>query len=227
MTKFKRFAVYFAPEPGLLAEFGADWLGWDLAKGQPAEHPVIEGLDIAALTATPRKYGLHGTIKPPFRLAEGTDSPALEAAVAALCAILRPLTLDGLELTRLGGFLALTVTGDTAPLSTLAAHVVRDLDSFRAPPSEAELLRRRKANLSPRQEELLTRWGYPYVMEEFRFHITLTGKMPRNHAETVHQQMDPVIAPLLPRPFVVSSLCLVGEDEDGMFHLIHRYALSG
>lgn len=227
MTKFKRFAVYFAPEPGPLADFGAHWLGWDLAKGRPADHPVIEGLDIAALTATPRKYGLHGTIKPPFRLAEGTDAPALEAAVAALCATLPPLTLDGLELTRLGGFLALTATGDTTPLSTLAARVVQDLDHFRAPPSEAELIRRRKANLSSRQEELLTQWGYPYVMEEFRFHITLTGKMPRNQAETVRQQLAPVIAPLLPRPFVVGALCLVGEDTDGMFHLIHRYALSG
>ena len=227
MTNFKRFAIYYAPEPGPLAEFGANWLGWDLAHGTPAPHPHMDGLDIPALTATPRKYGLHGTVKPPFVLAQGTDFPALAQATETLCARLPAVALDGLALTRLGGFLALTVTGDTAALSALAAQVVEGLDSFRAPPSDAELARRRKANLSPQQDTLLTRWGYPYVMEEFRFHITLTGKMPRDTAETIRQRLEPVVQPLLPNPFTVTSLCLVGEDENGMFHLIHRYALSG
>lgn len=227
MTNFKRFAVYYAPEPGPLADFGATWLGWDLAMGQPAAHPEIEGLDIAALSATPRKYGLHGTIKPPFHLADGCDPEGLHSAMSALCNDLAPLSLGGLALTRLGGFLALTVTGDTTPMNVLAAHVVKTLDHFRAPPSDTELTRRRRANLSPRQEELLTLWGYPYVMEEFRFHITLTGKMPRDQAEAVRQRILPVIEPLLPRSFSVNSLCLVGEDDNGMFHLIHRYALSG
>jgi putative phosphonate metabolism protein len=227
VTNFKRFAIYYAPEPGPLAEFGANWLGWDLAHGIPAPHPHMDGLDIPALTATPRKYGLHGTVKPPFVLAQGTDFPALAQATETLCARLPAATLDGLALTRLGGFLALTVTGDTAALSALAAQVVEGLDSFRAPPSDAELARRRKANLSPQQDTLLTRWGYPYVMEEFRFHITLTGKMPRDTAETIRQRLEPIARPLLPNPFTVTSLCLVGEDENGMFHLIHRYALSG
>ena len=227
MTNFKRFAIYYAPEAGPLADFGAAWLGWDLAAGASVAHPHIEGIDIAALTDTPRKYGLHGTIKPPFCLTEGTDFGGLVAAAERLCASQAPVVLDGLVLTRLGGFLALTVTGDTAPLETLAAATVRGLDGFRAPPSEAELARRRKANLSERQKALLAQWGYPYVMEEFRFHITLTGRLRRGEAETVRQRLEPVVAPLLPKPFMIRDLCLVGEDENGMFHLIHRYALSG
>ncbi len=227
MTNFKRFAIYYAPEAGALADFGASWLGWDLAAGAPADHPRIEGLDIAALTDTPRKYGLHGTVKPPFRLADGTEFDGLAAAAERFCAAQAPVVLDGLALTRLGGFLALTVTGDTTALVDLAATMVRGLDEFRAPPPEAELARRRKANLSERQDALLLQWGYPYVMEEFRFHITLTGKLGKDHAETVRQRLDPLVAPLLPAPFVIRDLCLVGEDENGMFHLIHRYALSG
>jgi hypothetical protein len=135
--------------------------------------------------------------------------------------------LEGLTLTRLGGFLALTVKGKTAPLNALANKVVSELDTFRAPLTQAELDRRRKSRLSPRQEELLAQWGYPYVMEEFRFHITLTGRLPRTQAEHVHAVLTPVLSTMLPTPFVVGSLCLVGEDTDGMFHLIHRYALSG
>lgn len=226
MTDFKRFAVYYAPDPGPLADFGAEWLGWDLATGRARAHPEIPGLDIAALTATPRKYGLHGTIKPPFHLAPGTDFAALSTAFGQLCAALSPITLPGLDLTRLGGFLALTVPGNTAPLNALAARVVRELDAFRARPSLAELARRRQSRLSPRQEDLLTQWGYPYVMEEFRFHITLTGKMPRPEAETIHQRILPLIHPLLPRPFTIGALCLVGEDASGLFHLIHRRPLS-
>ena len=227
MTKFNRFAIYYAPEAGPLADFGASWLGWDLAAGTAAPHPRIEGLDIAALTATPRKYGLHGTVKPPFRLAEGTDFDGLAAAAEKLCASRAPVVLGGLELTRLGGFLALTVSGDTAGLCDLAATMVRGLDGFRALPSDAELARRRKANLNDRQEALLLQWGYPFVMEEFRFHITLTGRLPRGDLETVRKRLDPMIAPLLPEPFEIRDLCLVGEDENGMFHMIHRYALSG
>ena len=103
---------------------------------------------------------------------------------------------------------------------------MRELDDFRAPPSEPELARRRKANLSATQEALLTQWGYPYVMEEFRFHITLSGRLGRD-AEATMAALAPHITPLLPRPFVVDSLTLVGADNEGMFHEIQRRALTG
>ena len=40
--------------------------------------------------------------------------------------------------------------------------------------------RRRPETLSPRQRELLHRRGYPFVMEEFRFHPRLTGGLPQD-----------------------------------------------
>lgn len=227
MTQFKRFAVYYAPEPGPLADFGANWLGWDLAKGCAAPHPDVSGLDVTALTDVPRKYGLHGTVKPPFRLADGASFEDLSAAVQAFCATQAPVTLDGLQLTPLGRFLALTVEGDATALSDLAGATVAALDPFRAPLNDAELAKRRKSRLSDRQEELLAQWGYPYVMEEFRFHLTLTGKLPKAEVETVRQRLQPLLDPVLPQPFVIRDLCLVGEDQAGLFHLIHRYALSG
>lgn len=227
MEDFTRFAVYYAPEPGALADFAAGWLGWDPVAGARCPYPEIAGLPrpVAEITATPRKYGFHGTLKPPFRLTGSRE--ALESDLAALAARMAPIELDGLALHRLGGFLALTPEGDLAPLEALAAETVRALDSHRAPAPEAELARRRNAGLSPRQEGYLLQWGYPYVMEEFRFHLTLSGKLPGDEADAVAAALEPVLAPILPRPFRIGELCLFGEDGEGMFHLVHRYALTG
>lgn len=229
MWDFRRYAIYYAPEPGPLAGFGAAWLGWDPEAGAEAAHPQIAALPrpVAELTETPRKYGFHGTIKPPFRLAEGQSVEALHEAAQALCARLAPVTLEGLELSRLGAFLALTPKGDAGTLAALAAKVVQALDDFRAPPTEAEIARRNPGKLNPAQRALLEKWGYPYVLDEFRFHLTLTGKLDSTEAEAVEAALAPVVAPLLPVPFRVGSLCLFGEAEDGRFHLLHRYTLSG
>lgn len=226
---FSRYAVYVTLPRGPLADLGAAWLGWNAATGERPDAPLVPGLSRPAhdLTATPRKYGLHGTIKPPFRLAQGHDFDALQEGFAQLCATCSPITLDGLALTRLGGFLALTPIGERQALSGLAAHVVASLDSFRAALTDDELERRRKSNLTERQEVLLRDWGYPYVMEEFRFHITLTGRLERTEADQVFSALQPWIEPHLPRPFRIDALTLCGEDTTGHFHELHRCALTG
>jgi putative phosphonate metabolism protein len=228
MDAFKRFGLYVVPE-GAFYRAGADWLGWDSVAGAAVAQPDVPGLPdtVAKITATPRKYGFHGTIKPPFRLAGGTDAAALDAAARAFCATQSPVRIPALEVRRLGGFIAVVPAAPSEALADLAAATVEALDPFRAPPSEAELEKRRRARLTVRQEALLTRWGYPYVMEEFRFHLTLTGRLPRAGAEATRDILAAHLAPVLPAPFTIDSLCLMGEDADGLFHLVHRYTLSG
>lgn len=223
---FERFAVYVTPE-GPLAGFGAAWLGWDIAAGQAVAFAEDTGLDLEAITRTPRRYGFHATIKPPFRLNDGQTRAALEAAFAAFCASEPAVMVDGLRLSRIGPFLALTARGDQGGLERLAARAVAQLDPFRAPPGEDELDRRRAAGLTPAQDALLRRWGYPYVMDEFRFHITLSGALDTATAQRVEACLEPRLAPLLPAPFRIGHLTLAGEDEGGMFHALHRVALSG
>jgi len=104
---------------------------------------------------------------------------------------------------------------------------VRDLDGFRAPLGEAEIARRRGAGLTPAQEACLRDWGYPYVMDHFRFHITLTGKLPRTAHGPTRAVLERALRPLLPTPFVIDGLSLAGEDTAGRFHLLHRYPFSG
>ncbi|MBK5933080.1 putative phosphonate metabolism protein [Rhodovulum imhoffii] len=229
MEGYKRYAIYYTPEPGPLAQFGASWLGWDAKAARQIAHPKVPGLPrpVSRLTDTPRKYGFHATVKPPFRLVEGSDISVLHEAVIALAGQLRPVLVEGLALSRLGGFLALTPRGDISALSAMAGSVVEALDGFRAPPTQAELARRNPDRLSATQARLLTRWGYPYVMEEYRFHMTLTGKLPEAEAESVRAILAPRLATLLEAPLRIRSLCLFGEARDGCFHNLHRYTLTG
>ena len=227
MTAYRRYGLYVVPE-GAFYRMGAAWLGWDSVSGQPVPQPGLGVLPrpVAEITATPRKYGFHGTIKPPFRLADGMTAAALCDATAALCAGLAPVEVPALALRRLGGFVAVVPAEPSEALAHLAAEAVQGLDAFRAPPTEAELAKRRKAGLSDRQEALLAQWGYPYVLDEFRFHLTLTGKLGAE-AGPMADRLRAHFAPVLPQPFRVDSLCLMGEDADGLFHVLHRYTLSG
>ena len=225
MEDFKRYAIYYAPRPGAFADAAARWLGRDAVSGTDLPQPPVPGL--WALTADPRRYGFHGTIRAPFRPAPGLDAGAIAAAVAALAARLEPAQAPGLRLADLHGFLALVPEGDESAILRLGAAVVEGTEPLRAPLTEAEIARRDPARLTPRQRSLLTRWGYPHVMEEFRFHLTLTGRLPSDRVDEVTAAAQAHMAPHLPRPFGIADLCLFGEDASGTFHLLHRYALSG
>jgi hypothetical protein len=225
MDDFVRYALYLVPE-GPVGAFGEAWLGWDMARGEALAAPPDAPVDWAAITATPRRYGFHATIKPPFRLADGRDLAGLRAEVGVLCATIAPFDCAGLRLASLGGFGALVPEGTTVALDAFAARVVAELDPFRRPAGAEEVARRRATGLSARQEEYLLRWGYPYVMEEFLAHFTLTGRLgPEREAIMAHLQAR--LANVMLRPFRVETLCLVGEKAGGGFRLIHRYALSG
>lgn len=224
----KRYAIYAAPGPGPLATAAAQWLGWDPEASRPVGQPALPGLPrpLAELTAAPRKYGLHGTLKAPFRLAEGCLADDLAEAVGALAHQLAPVAVP-LEIAPLGDFLALRPAAPVPALAALAAEVVTRLDPYRAPLSAAELARRHPETLSPRQRALLDRFGYPYVQDEFRFHMTLTGPLAPAEIAPVTAAAAGFLGPHLPQPFGLDHLCLFGEDAAGRFHLLHRYALTG
>ena len=226
MDQMKRFAVYYAPRPGAFAQATAEWLGWDPVTGAPCPQPELPGIPYpAVLTAEARRYGFHGTIRAPFKLAEGVTPILAAEAVAELATRLPPVRCEGMRLENLQGFLALTPMGCEAALLELAAAVVEGTNTLRAPLTEAEIARRRPESLTPRQRELLGLWGYPYVMEEFRFHLTLTDHLP--DPDPVQDRLSDHFAAVLPSPFAVEDLCLFGEDDAGRFHLLHRYALTG
>lgn len=226
MGQITRYAIYYAPAPGVFADAAAAWLGWDAARGVAAAQPAAPGLDLDALTRTPRKYGFHGTLKAPFALADGRDAAALAAALGDFAALRPPAESGPLVFRRIGSFLALTPAPPLGTLNRLAGEIVEAFEPFRAPLTPAQTARRRPERLTDRQRELLDLYGYPYVMDEFRFHLTLTGPMTRE-AEAAESAARNWFAPHLSGPFRVEALSLFGEDETGRFHLLSRHALTG
>lgn len=222
---FERYAIFYTPS-GAFADWGAAWLGWDSAAGCIVPQPQIADLDVAGITATPRKYGLHGTLKAPFRLAHGRTEVELRSATEAFSHNHPPAEIEALTLRHTHGFVALRPTKESKSLRALAAQAVRSFEPFRAPLNDADVARRRKARLTERQDAQLMRWGYPYVFEDFNFHLTLSGRMPPAKATTMIDALTPQMQLLVPAPYPVDAIALMGQDADGMFHQIARHPLT-
>jgi putative phosphonate metabolism protein len=219
-----RVAIYWAPElDDPLHAAGSAWLGRDAETAARVPQPAIPGL--AEITADPRGYGLHATLKPPFRLATRYQDFIADAARWATG--LAPFALPPLSVQDLKGFLALRETAPCPPLHALADSAVSALDHHRAPPTEEELARRRKAKLSPVHEALLERWGYPYVMEEWQFHITLTHRLLPEEAARIRPLAEAHFAGLVEQPRVVGTVCVFTQAAPGQpFLIAERLSLS-
>lgn len=227
-----RYAIYHAPAvDSPWWRWGAAWLGRDEKKDLPLAQPWWpEGTreQFHALTAEPRRYGFHATLKAPFRLGHGSDEDALCRRVDQLASQLRRVMLGPLQPVRIDDFTALVPAQDSPELGALGARCVTELDDLRAPLSREELARRRLETLPSRARELLADWGYPWVLDLFRFHMTLsgpvdvvTGKAIIRHAAAAVSGLNAAHPPQLDR------LCVFREDHPGApFARIHDAELA-
>ncbi len=225
MRDIQRWAIYYAPKMNsALARFGSDWLGWDPQAGRPRDGLELPGLPLPReeITAAPRRYGLHGTLKPPFALAADRAPSALDAEITTLAQDFTPFDLP-LMLAPLGEFLALVPSQPLPELDRLAEACVTRLDGFRAPATAEQIARRCPERLTARQGANLATWGYPYVCDDFRFHITLTGPLAPEAREATARALSPSIDGVLTKPCRIEDLCLFGEDREGLFHLLKRF----
>lgn len=226
----RRYAIYFAPRSGTAwSRFGARWLCRDAISRQPSKPYQVRGMtseSLLACTAEPRRYGFHATLKPPFALAGGATEQALHAALESIAARHQAFSLGPLRVQVIGGFLALVAAHPPDALARLAASCVRTLDHLREPPGADELARRRMAGLNARQECLLERWGYPYVMDQWRFHMTLTGKVDEPVRTLLQGWLQQKVARLSIEPMEFDSLCLFEQPGSGAdFQLTRRITL--
>ncbi len=220
-TSAPRLAIYFVPPPSSpLATFGEAWFEGDLA----AETGLAPER-IAALTKSARMYGFHATLKPPMRLAAGRQPEELADALASFCAAREAFRVAAPEVVLLDGFLALRPGAPAPALDALAAECVAAFDGFRAPPGEAELVRRRQAGLSERQEALFRKWGYPYVFEEFRFHMTLSARLSDSaEIAALTAAARRLAAPALARPLTIDAVALSRQAGPGAaFEVVARF----
>ena len=219
---FSRYAIYYIPDLPLF-QIGSDWLGWNSQSGQE----TLLSADDRRITDRPRKYGFHATVKPPFLLASHSTQGELQDAFHAFCATSSPATGGTLKIARIGRFLAMTQDVQSNEVTELAASTVSHFDKFRAPLSDKDIEKRRQRRLTPQQDELLLRWGYPYVMQEFKFHMTLTGWLAANEIEAIEQRANTRFQEFIGQPLSIASLALLGEDRDsGHFHVVDKLSLG-
>lgn len=229
---FPRYAVYYAPARNqALWALGSAWLGRDAENGEAMPHPAIQGFSpaaLAGLTSSPRRYGLHATIKAPIHLADGRVQEEFMDAVGDWAISEARFDLPGVAVGILGGFLALLPTEPCPPLHAMADRCVRVLDPFRAPPTQAELDRRRVDDLSPLERRYLSDWGYPYVLDRYRFHITLTERIddPALRTDVLAAARD-WFAPVTSAPLSLTEACVFAQARSGApFMLMKRFSFS-
>jgi hypothetical protein len=222
-----RAALYWAPRlEDPLHTLGSQWLGRDAETGAVVPQPALPGLDIAAITADARGYGLHATLKPPFRLR--TSWAAMRADAMALAARTRPFALPPLKLADHHGFLALLESEKCQALQDLCDACVTELDAHREPPTDAEIARRNPDRMTERQRELLARWGYHYVLDQWWFHVTLTRRLSPEERAVVWPALEAHLGNAPSQPRRVTELCLFTQAGPGApFLLAERLPLLG
>nr|WP_083757397.1 phosphonate metabolism protein/1,5-bisphosphokinase (PRPP-forming) PhnN [Janthinobacterium sp. Marseille] len=218
-----RYALYFTPvDDSPWAQAGSSWLGRHPASPEPVQQVNIPGIPrilLSSLTADARRYGFHATLKAPFRLFEGFNEEHLLQMARAFCAAQKAIVLDEVRVRPLMDFLALQVNGPLDEIGGLAMRCVTYFDLLRAPLTEPELAKRRRAGLNARQSALLQRWGYPYTEEFYRFHMTLTDALMHADADVIftirkaaEQHFAAAVAAV---PLAIDALTIAREEYPG------------
>lgn len=226
-----RYAVYFVPAADSpLWVFGCAAVGYDSQKREDAafhDHPVYRHQTALDWTAEPRRYGFHATLKPPFELASTAAIDDLERTGEAFVEKRVPFEVQQLKVSPIGRFLALVPAEASSELNQLAGDCIRTFEPFRAPLTAADRERRLKPPLTPSQVENLDQWGYPYVFDQFRFHMTLTGQLPEAEQNRVCAALQELYAPIdQPVRFDAITIC-EQPDRDSRFFVRRRLTFGG
>jgi putative phosphonate metabolism protein len=226
-----RYAIYFSPAPdSLLTRDASRWLGRDAFTGKLLGPPDTLAMPVEhwhALVTEPRRYGFHATLKAPFELRQGRTETELMDAFEAFAAAATPFEVPRMVIGQLGPFFALVPHTLHPPLQTFAASVVEAFEPFRAPLSDEDVARRLPERLTEEQRANLARWGYPYVMEEFRFHMTLTGPVDDKVAPQVHDEIRRRLSDHEDSPLAVDGLALFIERSRGEPFTVHHWQPLG
>jgi hypothetical protein len=226
-----RYAIYFVPAAdSALYRFGAAALGYDCYTGNDIGFPdplPVEQAIWRDLTGEPRRYGFHATLKAPFHLANETGESDLVEEFRRFSGSIHSAPVFEPMIAAMQGFIAIIPTAADAAIDRLAAACVTAFDRFRAPLS-AEDRNRRVIGLSERQVGNLDRWGYPFVFDDFRLHLTLTGRLDADRQAAVQSFLrDRFVAACGSRLLPVDRLALLRQDRPDVRFVVIRHAAIG
>jgi putative phosphonate metabolism protein len=221
-----RFAIYYAPESNsLLHRLGSHWLGHDAFTGAGLDQPG-EGL-LVGKTAAAKRYGFHATLKAPFYLRQGKSEQHVKQEARQLAILRSPVIIDRLIVSEIEGFLALVPETQSAEIDSFAAACVRSFDHLRKETDAGELARRHEAGLTVRQSQYFADWGYPYIFEEFRFHVTLTKKLHGEDLRAARVLAENHFAAINGKPLRISDISIFVEPADGaQFHVLEQFPVG-
>ncbi|GLQ48510.1 phosphonate metabolism protein [Dyella lipolytica] len=211
-----RYAVYFCPaEDSGLHAFGRDWLSTQTIPGMAPER-------LQALLAPARRYGWHATLVAPFALAEGVSYEDLRQKLDDIAQHVATFKLP-LQLDKLAGFLALRPSGDEAAAQALSERCVLALNALRAPLTE-DAWQRRAPHLGEDELRLFREYGYPYVLQRYRFHMTLCARASDEEEQALREWLSLKLTK--PTHAHIDALTICCERElDQPFEQIERIAL--
>ena len=193
MEEGPRYAIYFVPAAdSKLYRYGSSVLGYDCYTGAGMAFPDEPGngaMNWNELTAPPRRYGFHATLKAPFYLSPSSTERQLVNALQNFAGLGHAIHKFAPTVRLLNGFFAVVPLSPETALDTFAATCTAIFDAYRAPMSPQERARRIASGLNQSQIQNLDRWGYPYVLSEFRFHMTLTGRVPPRRRSAVSEAL--------------------------------------
>lgn len=215
----ERYALYFVPaDDSSLAAFGARLFGrW------PDGSAVSNPLDLPQRLERTRRvarYGFHATLKAPFRLAPGRSESELLASVEDIGSRWRAASLHGLCVQAGSAHTSLRF-GEQAPAESIrgvnqvARACVLDFDEFRAPLTDAERARRHPERLDARERALLERYGYPWILDRFAFHLTLSDQRQDDSDADWSEALEAHYRELVPDVPVLDRIAVCREREPG------------
>lgn len=226
----KRLAIYYTPEESSsLAGEAAIWFGRDIYSTTRAAGAGANNLNdtfIANITKSPSHYGFHATLKPPFTIENADVIEEISLLLETFANSREAFIIPDFEVKMLNSFFCLRPKTVSNQLHSIANELVTQFDHFRLPAGQAELEKRRSSGLTRNQEQMLLKWGYPYVMEEYRFHLTLTGMIEKQFRQAVAQELSERFTSDILESVEFDRISLFLEDNCQPLHCIAHFPLK-
>ena len=237
MKKYSRYAIYYAPpKESSLEEFGRYWFGWDPlnAKLINNKHRInylnrfgIKNLiNIDKNVLIPKKYGFHGTLIPPFKLNKNYSTNTLFKKTEEIAKKFKKFKFYKFKLKKINNFYAFVQNKKNNNINKLSNRLVRELFKFRSPLTKKEIDRRNPSKLSKLQLSILYKWGYPYLMSEFNFHMTLASEVTGNKLYSELKKIEKNKEIILNEINNFDKIYIFGENQKGMFENLENFSLS-
>ena len=237
MKKYSRFAIYYAPTKGSgLEEFGKQWFGWDpldakfINKKQRINYlnrfgiKNLKNIDKNVLIA--KKYGFHGTLIPPFKLNKNYSTNTLFKKTEDIAKKFKKFKFYKFKLKIINNFYAFIQNKKNSDINKLSNRLVKELFKFRSPLTKKEIDKRNPSKLSKLQLNILYKWGYPYLMTEFNFHMTLASEVTGNKLYSELKKIEKKKEIILNEINNFDKIYIYGENQKGMFENLENFSLS-